>query len=310
MSSEICRLKYKLYLKESIWEFLPVKGKKPIGLDGKYLTDWPNKNFSIKECFTAKGLTGIGVKTGLHLLCLDFDGESAFEYAWSKEGINPITNSWEVHRTDEPWRFKALFQPLPEQIALLPNGEFDGKAVTKAAVKDADGKELKKAEALEVFLKRGRQVVILGRHPDGGKYYWPTKNEFENLKPLNPPSDSIWNFVLKVANQKNAPSSKSSKARCYPTSSTKRLNPCPICGRNRDLWYSENPDGSIFCGNGSTFSAEIAHGPLKIGDVVPGGYAVACIGDDCTTFKVHKPRNLHRAHRSKKNARRMLNARK
>ena len=94
-NNEICRIKYKLYLKESIWEFLPVKGKRPIRLDGEYLTDWPNKSFSIKECFTAKELTAIGVKTGLHLLCLDFDGQSAFEYAWSEEGISPSTNSFD-----------------------------------------------------------------------------------------------------------------------------------------------------------------------------------------------------------------------
>ena len=307
--NEICRILYLLHINGAMlnWEFLPVKGKRPIDLNGNYLKDWPDKNFSIEECIAAKGATGIGVKTGLHLLVLDFDGETAFHLA-SEEGINwPMNEGWEVRRDDEPWRYKQLFTPTPEQIALLPNGEFQGKVVTKEAVKDVDGMVIKKAEALEVFLTHKRQVVILGRHPDGGKYYWPPNNEFENLKPLNPPSDEIWNFVLKVANQKKAPSTKSSKARCYPTGSTKRLNPCPICGRNRDLWCAENPDGSIFCGNGSTFSAEIAHGPLKLGDIVADKYAVACIGDDCTTFKPHKERRIYRPHRttrSKTNIRR------
>ena len=279
MSSQICRLGYKLYLKESILEYLPVKGKRPIDLDGTYLKDWTNKSFSIKECFSAKGKTGIGVKCGLHLLCLDFDGESAFDIA-SEAGIDwQMNEGWEVHRDDEAWRIKQLFTPTPKQIALLPNGEFQGK------VKGKDG------EALEVFLTHKRQVVIYGKHPDGGNYVWPTNNEPKNLKPLTPPNNAIWNFVLKVANKKNAPSSKPSKARCYPTGSSRKLNPCPICGRDRDLWCAENPDGSIFCGNGNTFSAEIAHGPLKLGDIV-GKYAVACIGDDCTTFKIHKPKPI------------------
>ena len=148
MSSQICRLGYKLYLKESILEYLPVKGKRPIDLDGTYLKDWTNKSFSIKECLSAKGVTGIGVKTGLHLLCLDFDGESAFDIAL-EAGIDwQVNEGWEVRRDDEPWRIKQFFTPTPEQIALLPNGEFQGKA------KGKDG------EALEVFLTHKRQVVI------------------------------------------------------------------------------------------------------------------------------------------------------
>ena len=168
MTTKICRLGYNLHLKETFLDFLPVKGKRPIGLDGKYLTDWPSKKFTIKECLTAKGVKGIGVKCGLNLLCLDFDGESAFDIA-SEAGIDwPLNTGWEVRRTDEPWRIKQIFTPTPEQIALLPNGEFQGKVVTKEAVKDADGEVIKKAEALEVFLTPKRQVVILGERPDGG----------------------------------------------------------------------------------------------------------------------------------------------
>ena len=98
-NNEIIRIAYLLHVNGAKFnfEYLPVKGKVPIGLDGYYLKDWNDKKFSIKECLSAKDVTGIGVKTGLHLLCTDFDGQSAFEYAWSEEGINPITNSWEVH---------------------------------------------------------------------------------------------------------------------------------------------------------------------------------------------------------------------
>ncbi len=279
MSSQICRLGYKLYLKESILEYLPVKGKRPIDLDGTYLKDWTNKSFSIKKCFTAKGRTGIGVKTGLHLLCLDFDGESAFDIA-SEAGIDwPMNEGWEVHRKDATWRIKQLFTPTPKQIALLPNGQFQGKVTGK------DG------EALEVFLTNKRQVVIYGRHPDGGNYFWPTNNEPENLKPLPPPSDSIWNFVLKVAKQQTT-----HKKTIHRSGSSRRLNPCPICGRNRDLWCAESSNGLLWCMNGNTFSAEIAHGPLKIGDVV-NDWALVAKGDECLTFKIHQPLKQHRPRR-------------
>ena len=275
-------------------EYLPVKGKRPIDLDGNYLKDWTNKKFTIKECLSAKGATGIGVKTGLHLLCLDFDGESAFDIA-SEAGIDwQVNEGWAVHRDDEPWRRKQLFTPTPEQIALLPNGEFQGK------VKVKDG------EALEVFLTHKRQVVIYGKHPDGGNYFWPNNNEPENLKPLTPPSGAIWNFVLKVANKQTEPLSTSSKERRYSSGSTKRLNPCPICGRDRDLWCAESSNGLLWCMNGNTFSAEIAHGALKIGDVV-NDWALVAKGDECLTFKVHQPlksqRRARRPGRPKRSSR-------
>ena len=81
--NEICRKTYLLHILGAMlnWEFLPVKGKRPIDLNGYYLNDWTKKKFSIKECLSASGATGIGVKTGLNLLCLDFDGESAFDIA-------------------------------------------------------------------------------------------------------------------------------------------------------------------------------------------------------------------------------------
>ena len=260
-------------------EYLPVKGKRPIDLDGNYLKDWTNKSFSIKECLGAKGATGIGVKTGLHLLCLDFDGESAFDIA-SEVGIDwSLNKGWEVHRDDEPFRIKQLFCPTPEQIALLPNGEFQGK------VKGKDG------EALEVFLTHKRQVVIYGKHPDGGNYIWSTNNEPENLKPLTPPSAAIWNFVLKVANQQTT-----HKKTIHRSGSSRRLNPCPICGRDRDLWCAESSNGLLWCMNGNTFSAEIAHGALKIGDVV-NDWALVAKGDECLTFKVHQPLKPHRTAR-------------
>ena len=284
MSSQICRLGYKLYLKESILEYLPVKGKRPIDLDGTYLKDWTNKSFSIKECLSAKGVTGIGVKTGLHLLCLDFDGESAFDIA-SKAGIDwQVNEGWEVHRDDEPWRRKQLFTPTPEQIAFLPDGEFQGK------VKGKDG------EALEVFLTHKRQVVIHGKHPDGGNYFWPTNNEPENLKPITSPNDAIWNFVLKVANQKKIVTRKAKNP--SPRGTWRPARPCPVCSRTRDNDCSVNSaDNFVLCHHGKNDHPPILNKgeTIQINGIT---WAFCGIGNKhhgdckCSKFKIHKPKPL------------------
>ncbi len=269
----ICEQAYLLHLigTKFNFEYLAVRGKRPIDSDGTYLTDWPNKSFTIKECLASKDVTGIGVKSGLNLLCLDFDGQSAFEYAWNQESINWMGSGCEIHRDDNPWRMKALSIPTAEQLKQLPYGEFQSK------VKTAEG------EALEVFLTRKRQVVIIGKHPGGGNYFWPRGF---GPKAIKPPSDATWNFVLKLANQQDAP--KETKY-CRSSSPVKRLNPCPICGRNRDLWCGETPEGLILCMNGNTFSAERRHGPLKITDVVDGQWALVAKSESCNTFKPHTP---------------------
>ena len=279
--NEICRQAYQLHLKESFWDFLPCKGKVPIGLNGYYLKDWNDKKFPIKTILALPEATGVGVKTSLDLLCQDIDGKTALTYA-ADLGLN-FEDSFQVHRDDDPWRFKVLYEPTKAQIAKLPHGEFKGKVVTKEAVKDANGDVIKKGEALEVFLSSGCQVLITGKHPDGGNYFWPRGFGPEDIKP---PSDEVWNFVLKLANQQDEP--KETKY-CRSSSPVKRLNPCPICGRNRDLWCGETPEGLILCMNGNTFSAERKHGPLKITDVVDGQWALVKKDDLCHTFKVHRP---------------------
>ena len=125
--NEICRQAYLLHLKESFWNFLPCEGKIPIGLNGYYLKDWQNKNFPIKTILALPEATGIGVRTGLHLLATDNDGQTAFNYAAGR-GIN-YEDSFQRHRDDDPWRFMVLYEPTKAQIAKLHHGEFKGKVI-------------------------------------------------------------------------------------------------------------------------------------------------------------------------------------
>ena len=74
----------------------------------------------------------------------------------------------------------------------------------------------------------------------------------------------------------------------YSNTKSKKLYPCPICGRNKNHWCFENDNGLIHCMNGQTFSAEKEHGPLKLGDVV-NGYALVAQISTCNTFKLDNP---------------------
>lgn len=79
-----------------------------------------------------------------------------------------------------------------------------------------------------------------------------------------------------------------SSSQTYSNTKSKKLYPCPICGRDKNHWCFENNNGLIHCMNGQTFSAEKKHGALKIGDVVDG-YALVAQISTCNTFKLHNP---------------------
>ncbi len=260
---------------------------------GPMLKDWPaHPGFTTEQLQQCNGIRSVGARTGLltgPLLAFDFDGQSSIElgfYPWA-------VTTWQVHRDNDPWRLKALFQPTPSQVDQLPKQadgslEFQGKTNTKEKQGDAKG------EALEVFFDGGRQVIILGKHPaSGGNYFWP-----EGLGPeaLSAPPDDWWQHAIERATQfrdRNA-GSKSSTTR----KGTRRLNPCPTCGRHSGkggsaLWCEETTNGLILCMPGSTFSAEQKHGQLSIGQVV-NGYALvkkSVIPEgDVFTFSIDKPR--------------------
>ena len=278
---------YRLQHLEDDLALLPVgwghEGKGPM------LTKWQvHAGFTVDQLQGTAGIRSAGARTGVltgPLVAFDFDGETALEL-----GLLPWTvTAWQIHRDNDPFRLKVLFQPTPEQIAMLPQQdagsiEFQGKTITAPKRDDAKG------EALEVFFDGGRQVIVLGQHPSsGGNYFWPA-----GLGPeaLCAPPDDWWAHAVTIA-QKEAAKAVSGSRPSKTRNGTRRLNPCPICGRHSGrggsaLWCDETSDGLILCMPGSTFSAEQSHGSLSIGQVV-NGFALVKRTGDVLTFKPHEP---------------------
>lgn len=275
---------------------LPVGG----GIDGKapLLSRWQHHPGQNVEAIAAHpAALAIGARTGLTgpLLAFDFDGITAVDHG-AVQHLEPwAVTTWQIHRDNDPHRFKVLFRPTVEQIAQLPPGpgntvEFQGKTVTRPGADD------RKGEALEVFFAGGRQVVLLGHHRrSGGHYIWPG-----GLGPeaLAPPPDTWLQYAIGIAtaqHQRCATASQRSNARSRVT----RLDPCPICGRHSglngsDLWCEYTAAGLVLCMPGSTFSADQRHGHLRIGQVVDGWALLKRTphpaGGDVLTFRADRPR--------------------
>ena len=244
--------------------------------------DWPHHpGFTVEQLRNVTGIKSVGARTGLltgPLLAFDFDGRSSFDL-----GLNPAAfRTWQVHRNNDPHRLKVLCRPTPEQIAQLPDiqppprscqasHEFQGKKAT------APGRNGAKGEALEVFFAGGRQVVVLGQHPSsGGHYFWPN-----GLGPeaLSPPPQAWLEFAISCAKGLEAEQAALPRRGTTTRADTRKLNPCPICGRHSgrggsSLWCEETTRGLILCMPGSTFSAEQKHGHLTIRKSIVNGYAL------------------------------------
>ena len=118
---------------------------------------------------------------------------------------------------------------------------------------------------LDVFCSKKAYIIIDGEHEDGeGRYYSPGGLDVCDLQ--HPPKE-VWDLVLEIAELQRHDKSSS---KTYSNTKSKKLYPCPICGRDKNHWCFENDNGLIHCMNGQTFSAEKEHGPLKLGDVVNG----------------------------------------
>jgi hypothetical protein len=130
---------------------------------------------------------------------------------------------------------------------------------------------------------------------------------FENLNMGSNISDEFKKFcshlvtshaidIAKQYQDRPKPSSKSSSTR----TAIRRLDPCPICGRNsrggNSLWCGQATDGLIFCMPGSTFNADPS-GSMALGTVV-NGFALMkrtpIAEGDCLIFGPDRPINPSR----------------
>ena len=264
--------------------------------------DWPHHpGFTVEQLRAVSGIKSVGARTGLltgPLLVYDFDGPTSFDL-----GLNPARfRTWQVHRDNDPCRLKVLTRPTPEQIEQLPNitpaprschapHEFQGKRLT------TPGRKGSKGEALEVFFAGGRQVVVIGQHPSsGGNYVWPDGMGPEAL--TAPPQEWI-DFAIDRANALMAEQAALPRKGNTSRAGTRKLNPCPICGRHSgnggsSLWCEETTRGLVLCMPGNTFSAEQRHGSLAVGRSIVNGFALVAkssIPEGLVhTFKPHRPR--------------------
>ncbi len=242
----------KLVQLESFCGFLPIKkgSKAP-------MVCYKDKPHSPLLAALRKKPAALAIRSR-NLLTLDFDSIEAFNYA-AERGIDLFYPSgWITERTDNDQKFKIHYLVSDEKLLELPNGKIK-RTVNYQGTN------------LDVFLSNDSYIIFLGKHEDGNGHYFSRKGF--DATALAPPPKEVWDLVLEIAD-KEKPAPKSSN----PITPSKRLNPCPICGRDERLWCSETKDGRIWCMNGSTFSSEKSHGRLKLGDVV-NGYAVVSIGD-------------------------------
>ena len=215
------------------------------------VTDWPNHpGVSIPDILRFKRLRSIGVAMD-HLVCIDVDGISAVERLLGLGLLAPeLISTWRIDRDNDPHRFKLIWQPTAEQQAVLPK-RISGKDQTKPPVKEGST-VLQKGEAVERFaLHTGRQVVVIGSHYSGGHYCWPPGGGPEALKPL----PSQWfDYIVEQERDYPKPAAGANRTVSTKRSDWRRLQQCPICGRDSNVVCQIHTDGdTIRCFRGSTF---------------------------------------------------------
>jgi hypothetical protein len=268
---------------------LPCIGKRPA------LNRWQHAAYS-PEQIEALGheITGCGCRTGpdaAGLLAVDLDGAAAISFA-SERGCDPAeAETWQIIRDRDPHRLKVLWAVPQELWHVL--GKLRTLRQLRPPIKAPDGRILRKGEGIEVYFGAG-QIVLLGLHPEsGGQYGWRWGPQ--DLAEIPP---EWWGLVLELTD--DAPRLQDGNPSRSATGSAdwRRLQRCPICGRNKAPVCQRHRDGdTLRCFHGDTF-----HPPagLAVGQLIPGtpwafcreqpvGWAVFSI------FRRHKPRAVQLA---------------
>jgi hypothetical protein len=227
---------------------------------GRNLTDWQNAAFTPQQIGAAcAGIHAVGVRPGPAaggLLAVDIDGATAVAMLQQRD-CDPFTaETWQVRRTTASDRLKVLWRIPPDLQDHLP------LTIAKHTTKPPTGRGTKDGENVATYYGAG-QVVILGQHTSsGGEYVWPPGHGPADLAEIAPP---WWALVLEINNSQ--PAQKVAPSNTTASGNWRRLNPCPICGRDERLICSQTRDGlSIRCFHGGTFSPPA----LKPGDITIG----------------------------------------
>ena len=253
---------------ENNFAFLPCN-------DQKYplVKNWQNKSFSIDEILAFDDAQAIGVRTGIgRLLSIDLDGESSFYFLYDRNLIPQYCKTWQIHRSNNDWKMKLLLQITEDQYNELPVKDFISKRATGTK------------EQLEVFFSKGRQVIIAGRHPSRGKYFWPRGFEPDAL---SAPDPDWWQFILEASQVSHSVTASTTNCRDW-----ERLLNCPICGRNtRNICSIHKDKNTIRCYQGGEFCPPNG---LKAGEIIKDGQwafsreSISSLGT-FSIFVRHKP---------------------
>ena len=226
------------------------------------IKSWPSsKGLTLTDLCNYPGVRAVGLRTGPEdgrILSVDLDGPTAIDKVCEHD-LNPFDGTWIVGRSNDAGRLKLQFQLTPDQDAEISS--FQTKIHTKDPVDGAKG------EAVEIFYSRRRQVIVGGRHPSGDNYSW-----FDGCGPeaLSAPNAQWWAFIKRCHARSLTPPARTSSPR--PAGSTRRADPCPVCGRHSgpggsELWCEYSSTGLLFCMDGLTFKPPAG---LRVGDVVNG----------------------------------------
>ena len=273
-----------LKLLESTNRFLPLDNqKRPIPEIGRWKTNYPN-GFDIDSCLEFRETQAIGVILGKNLICIDFDGETALDYA-CEIGIDITGRTWQVKRDSYKglWRYKFFYRPTPAQREQIPFGFRKAKHHTRDKSNDLKG------EALEVFADYPCYAVVAGKHPSGDNYF--SMNGY-SVEDLVAPPQPVWDWVLHMASLQ--PKVATSKKSLSTSGSWERLMVCPICNRNSSPICSISKDrDTVRCFIGSTFFPPKA----KKGELINSTWAyssnqyIESIGE-FSIFVRHKPTSM------------------
>ena len=258
---------------ENLVRFIPTgagkEGKAPL------ISEWSkHPGFTVQELQDRfPQAKSVGVITQ-PLLCFDFDGDSAANYAVMNDRDPDYVNTWRINRTTDSNRFKLLFLPSEEQLKQLPNGQITNSHRTQdPTIRENEYGEniVVKGEAEEIFCHPGRQVIVAGEHPaSGGHYFWP---EGFGPEALSEPPEEWWNHVLELARDYPRPAAGANKTvntSRFSNRDWQRIEHCPICGRgphDNPLCQLHRDGETLRCFLGQTFSPPTNIDP---GDLVPG----------------------------------------